>query len=61
MPKVVETNIFGRSSRQNTTNIINLLTYIQQNIETLVGILNEKDGMEDPGIKWISILKLETK
>jgi hypothetical protein len=27
----------------------------------LVGILNEKDGMEDPGIKWISILKLETK
>ena len=50
MPKVVETNIFGRSSRQNTTNIDNLLTYIQQNIEILVGIINEKDGMEDPGI-----------
>jgi len=50
MPKVVETNIFGRSLRQNRTNIINLLTYIQQNIEMLVGILNENDGMEDPGI-----------
>ena len=50
MMKVVQTNIFGRSSRQNRTNIINLLTYVQQNIEILLGILNEKDGMEDPGI-----------
>jgi len=50
MMKWVETNIFGRSSRKNRTNIINLLSYIQQKIEMLVGILKEKDGMDVPGI-----------
>jgi len=37
MLKVVENNIFGRSSRKDKTNTDKLLTYIQKNIENLVG------------------------
>jgi len=57
MLKVVETKIIGRSSRKNKANTDKILTYIQNNIEILVGSLNEKYVMADPGINGKSIQK----
>ena len=61
MLKVVETKIIGRSSRKNKANTHKLFTYIQKNIENLVGSLKEKDGMVDPGINGKSVLKQENR
>jgi len=61
MLKVVETKIIGSSSRKNKANTHKLLTYIQKNIEILVGSLNEKYVMADPGINGKSIQKQENR
>jgi len=42
MLKLDENNIFGRSSRKDKTNTDKQLTYIQKNIEILVGRYKEK-------------------
>ena len=55
MLKVDENSIFGWLSRKEKSNTDKQLTYIQKNIEILVGRLKEKYGMLDTGINGKSV------